>query len=135
MKKQPIKLELLPPPKVEIINLIDVMITLIAFFLLTTVFAQDQQQLGIKLPAARQSQTLQATARKLQIQLDRQHRLYLDQRPIREADLLPLLKQQPLNVVVLIQADQACSYGAIVRLVDLVKQSGLTKVGFGVREK
>jgi biopolymer transport protein ExbD len=135
VKKRPIKLELLPPPKIEIINLIDVMITLIAFFLLTTVFAQDQQQLGIKLPTARQSRILQATDRKVRLQLDRQHRLYLDQRRIREADLAPLLKRRPADTAVLIQADQSCSYGAIVRLVDLVKKSGLTKVGFGVKNR
>jgi biopolymer transport protein ExbD len=134
MKKQPIKLQLLSPPKVEIINLIDVMITLIAFFLLTTVFAQDQQQLSIKLPVAKQSQTLPGTVR-LRIQLDRRHRLYLDRRPIREAELLPLLKRQPADTAVLIRADQACSYGSIVRLLDLVKASGLTKVGFGVERR
>lgn len=135
MKKQPIKLDLLPPPKVEIINLIDVMITLIAFFLLTTVFANDQQQLGIDLPKARQTQAVNRAAAKLLVQLDRDNRLYLDHRRIQEADLLPVLRRQPSGAVVMVEADRACPYGAIVRLVDLVKRSRLTRISLAVKKR
>jgi biopolymer transport protein ExbD len=133
MANRPIKLEPLPPPKVEIINLIDVLITLVAFFLLTTVFANNQRQLGIDLPQARQTQVTSAAVPKLLVQLDRSRRLYLNQLPVGEADLAVALNQQPSGAVVLIEADRNCPYGAIVRLVDLVKQSRLTRIGLKVR--
>ena len=50
MQKKPLDLSKLPGPKVEIINLIDVLITLVAFFLLTTVFADQLDQLQVNLP-------------------------------------------------------------------------------------
>jgi biopolymer transport protein ExbD len=133
MEKRPIKLKPLPPPRVEMINLIDVLITLVAFFLLTTVFANDQRQLGIDLPQARQTQAASAAVPKLLVQLDRSQRLYLNQLPVGEADLAAALNQQPSGAVVLIEADRNCPYGAIVRLVDLVKQSRLTRIGLKVR--
>ncbi|MGD8400801.1 MAG: biopolymer transporter ExbD [Bacillota bacterium] len=133
MSKRPIKLEPLPPPKVEIINLIDVLITLVAFFLLTTVFANDQRQLGIDLPRARQTQAVSAAAPKLLVQMDRSRRLYLNRQPVGEGDLAVALRRQPPNAVVLIEADRACPYGVIVRLVDLVQRSRLTRIGLKVR--
>jgi biopolymer transport protein ExbD len=133
MSRHPIQLKPLPQAKVEIINLIDVLITLIAFFLLTTVFAKDRHQLGIELPRAQQSQTVKPALPKIIIELDKANQWFYQGRPVTEAELLTVLKAQPTETVVLIQADRSCRYERIIRLMDLLKQTELSRVGFEVK--
>jgi biopolymer transport protein ExbD len=133
VKKQPIKLEPLPQAKVEIINLIDVLITLVAFFLLTTVFARDRQELGIELPRAEQTQTVKTSLPKIIIELDKDNQWLIKGRPVAERELFAILQQQPAQTAVLIRADRSSRYGRIIRVMDLIKQTGLSRVGFEVK--
>jgi biopolymer transport protein ExbD len=133
MKNQPIRLEPLPQAKVEIINLIDVLITLVAFFLMTTVFAQDRQELGIELPQAKQTQTVKPELPKIIIELDKENKWFVKGRPVSERELFAILKRQPAQTAVLIRADRSSRYGRIIRLMDLIRQTGLTRVGFEVK--
>lgn len=135
MKKLPLAPNPLPPPRFEIINLLDILITLLAFFMLTTVFAQEQQQLGIRLPVAQQSQPAIAEHGKVVLQIDRVRRLFFNGQRIAMRKLVPLLNEQPLDAAVIIQADRSCPYEMIVQLVDGVKQSRLTRIGFEVKPK
>lgn len=133
MKNQPIRLEPLPQAKVEIINLIDVLITLVAFFMMTTVFAQDRQELGIELPQAKQTQTVKPALPKIILELDKDNQWFVKGRPVSERELSALLQQQPAQTAVLIRADRSSRYGRIIRLMDLIRQTGLTRVGFEVK--
>jgi biopolymer transport protein ExbD len=133
MNRQPIRLEPLPQAKVEIINLIDVLITLVAFFLLTTVFAQERQELGIELPQAKQTQTVKSALPKIILDLDKDNQWFVKGRPVSERELSALLQQQPAQTAVLIRADRSSRYERIIRLMDLLKQTGLTRVGFEVK--
>jgi biopolymer transport protein ExbD len=133
MKRQPIQLEPLPQAKVEIINLIDVLITLVAFFMLTTVFAQERQELGIELPQAKQTQTVKPELPKIIIELDKENKWFVKGRPVSERELFAILKRQPAQTAVLIRADRSSRYGRMIRLMDLLKQTGLTRVGFEVK--
>jgi biopolymer transport protein ExbD len=133
MKKQPIKLKPLPRTKVEIINLIDVLITLVAFFLLTTVFARDRQELGIELPRAEQTRTVERSLPKITVELDKDNRWFVKGRPVTEEKLGAILQRQPARTAVLIRADRSSRYERIIRLMDLIKQTGLDRVGFEVK--
>ncbi|HEY8462606.1 MAG TPA: biopolymer transporter ExbD [Bacillota bacterium] len=133
MKKQPIKLEKLPQAKVEIINLIDVLITLIAFFMLTTVFARQQQQLKVDLPEAQQAQTLDPQIRKILIEVDSEDHLKVNHYPVSLKQLAAVLRQQPAATVAVIQADKACRYEKVIQVLDRVKESKLKRISFEVK--
>ena len=105
---KPIKLPPLPPAKLEIINLIDVLITLIAFFMLTAVFAKKNHRLSVNLPSA--------------------PRLLLDN------ELFHRLKECNHDTIIVIKADRDCRYGRIVQLLDIVKSRHLTKIALEVRK-
>lgn len=133
LKKQPIKLEKLPQAKVEIINLIDVLITLIAFFMLTTVFARQQQQLKVDLPEAQQAQTLDPQIRKILIEVDSEDHLKVNHYPVSLKQLAAVLRQQPAATVAVIQADKACRYEKVIQVLDRVKESKLKRISFEVK--
>jgi biopolymer transport protein ExbD len=121
---------------VEIINLIDVLITLVAFFLLTTVFAGQQDTLRVNLPQLEAMATTHPQAAVILIEMDTDHHLYLNKQaaPICREDLRSFLQQMTRSdLTVTIQADQACRYEEVIRLLDLVQQSGVDRAGLEVR--
>lgn len=134
---EPIKLPPLPPAKLEIINLIDVLITLIAFFLLTTVFAEKSHRLNIKLPVASHSASAvvpEKEAAKIEIGIDKENRVYYEGNHIDDDELLKRLRIQNRESVVVIRADRDCRYGRVVKVLDVVKGCRLSKVALEVRQ-
>jgi biopolymer transport protein ExbD len=125
----------MPVPKVEIINLIDVLITLIAFFMFTTVFANKQQQIRIQLPKAAHSES-NRTAEKLEISLTKENRIFIEGRRLQREELLDFLqKKRSGDRLVAIIADRSCKYEWIIDLLDMVKSCGLTRIALNVRSE
>lgn len=127
-----INLEPLPPPRVEIINLIDVMITLIAFFLLTTVFADQEQRIPVNLPSATNVEQSSSENLKLNLYLTAEHQLYLEDKPIELTELIDVLNKCRSDTLVIIKADHTCQFEQVVQLIDQIKKSKLRKVTFAV---
>ena len=75
-RKQPVNMKF-PSPRVEIINLIDVLITLVAFFLLTMVLPENRGQLEIELPRAEQAPPA-ANTEEVVLELTARHELFLN---------------------------------------------------------
>lgn len=130
---RPISLKPLPAARVEIINLIDVMITLIAFFMLTTVFAQEQSRLKIMLPQSKQAESAAVTS-KLLLEIDGESQIYVNGSIISPAGLKRLLQQTSPETVVAIRGDQAATYQTLIDLLDLLKQYHFTKLSFEVNK-
>ncbi len=131
--RRPISLQPLPPARVEIINLIDVMITLIAFFLLTTVFAQEQSRLKIMLPHSQQAGSATVHSQ-LVLEIDSESRIYANGAITSPEGLKSLLQQTPPETVVALRGDQAVTYQTLIDLLDLLKQYHFTKLSFEVNK-
>lgn len=122
----------LPAPKVEIINLIDVLITLIAFFMFTTVFAVNRSQLKIRLPVASGSESVKGRD-SIEISLTKDNEIFLAERQIQPEKLVAYLRNNcRTNQLVMIQADRDCKYEWVIDLLEKVKSSGLSQVGLRV---
>lgn len=134
MSKIPIKLKTMPVARVEIINLIDVLITLIAFFMLTAVFANNQRQIPIKLPSATHSEVLNPSE-KIHLEMTKEQTLFFEGNSIRRNDLRELLKNYSGETVVIIKADKECKYQWIIEIMDELKKTGLKKISFEVTQK
>ena len=125
----------LPSPKVEIINLIDVLITLIAFFMFTTVFVVNQGQMRVQLPAASGSESVKGKD-SIEISLTKENEIFLAERQIRPEELVAYLKDHcHTGELVMVQADRDCKYEWVISLLEKVKNSGMTRVGLRVRPK
>lgn len=125
----------LPAPKVEIINLIDVLITLIAFFMFTAVFAVKQGQMKIELPTASGSESVTGTVG-IEISLTKENEIFLAGSRIRPEELVAYLKKNCRNnELITIKADRDCKYEWIINLLEKVKSSGLSRVGLRVRPR
>lgn len=137
MSKRPIQLPPLPQPRLEIINLIDVLLTLLAFFMLSTVFAtsQNSREIKIQLPRASQGTKAAVQAHIITLELNRNNVLYYEGRKLRRGELADLFADVPRETAVIIRADRSCRYEWVVALLDQIKRSGLNKVGLEVLGK
>lgn len=136
MSKRPISFRPLPPPKVEIINLIDVLITLIAFFMLTTVFAERQRRLDLELPVVQSSEKSAETFKDsfLLLELDHNGVLSYNGSQVLAQELPALLQQEERETPVLLRADRDCRYEEVIQIIDLLKESGLIQLALEVKE-
>lgn len=133
MSKTPIILERPPVPRIEVINLIDVLITLIAFFMLTTVF-HENGTVGINLPKARHGAGAGTAGNVLVVELTKERRIFIQGHAVDETGLRKILKEQNPETVVTIRADKDCSYERVINLLDLVKESNMSRVALEVRK-
>ncbi|NLW47056.1 MAG: biopolymer transporter ExbD [Firmicutes bacterium] len=125
----------LPKPQVSIINLIDVLITLIAFFMFTTVFATKQQQIKVHLPSAAHGETTRVKDM-IEILLTAENRIFIGDHQLQPGELADFLRSNyGGKEMVAILADRSCRYEWIVGLLDTVKSCGLTRVSLNVRSQ
>ncbi len=133
-KRMPLTLKPLPPPRLEIMNLIDVLITLIAFFMMTSVFMENNRQFGVNLPEAGQAKTVttQPPAR-LVLEVAKNEQIYWNGKVMAQAEIRALFQSQPQGAVLVIKADRDCRYQAVVNLLDLAKAAGVNKIALEAR--
>ena len=134
MQKKPLDLSKLPGPKVEIINLIDVLITLVAFFLLTTVFADQRDYLRVNLPPVEEAGVTHTLSTGILIEMDEKN-IYLNEpgQHVSKEELIRFLqKNAGRDLTVTIQADKDCNYEEVIRLLDLVRRCGYSRAALEV---
>ncbi len=132
-KRAPLELKPLPPPRLEIINLIDVLITLIAFFMMTASFVETQRQLGVNLPQARRSEDVAAKVSRLCLEVAADEQIYWNGKPLPRNELDAVLGAQRPGTQLTIEADRECRYQAVVTILDQARAYGLQKIALAVR--
>jgi biopolymer transport protein ExbD len=138
--KVPIHLKPLPEPRLEILNLIDILITLVAFFMLTSTFVVEQSHqartsdLGINLPQVRHSGRADKSDERMVLELNKNHQIFYRGEPISQVQLKELFQKQAVDTVIAIKADRDCRYSWVVDLLDLAAGCKLNKIALEVRK-
>lgn len=122
-------------PEITMAPLVDVVFLLLIFFMVTTVFPQNEG-LVIEKPASENA--VRVDDEPLKVQLDQNGRLYYDERAASLEDIERLLKedlQGREDGAVLIEADQGSTTRDLVALIDAIKRSGADSVGLATDAK
>jgi len=113
-------------------SLIDVVLLLLIFFMVSTTFTQSSA-LNIELPEATQSQTKDQT-NTLEIGIDAKGFFYLEGRPLQSSDKV-VLKRELAKLIaagaqskVTILGDQNAPHHAVVSAMDVAGQLGITQL-------
>jgi len=123
---------------IDLTNLIDVVLILLIFFMLTTSFDRIAQ-IKVKLPRASTDQREMLTE-SIEVTVDADDQIYIrGQRlintqlgTIREA--LRETVRTELNVPVIISADSRATHQAVVKIMDAARQAGLVRITFATRK-
>ena len=122
--------------RIEIIPLIDIMFFLLASFMLVSLSMVNLKSVKVNLPTATRA-TLETKNDFASISVDRDGAVYLDKRPLGPNELALRLNawhHTNENLRVFISGDQDVRYGAVIRVLDLVRSTGIQKVAFEIRE-
>lgn len=122
--------------RIEIVPLIDIMFFLLAAFMLVSLSMVSQRNIRVNLPTATSASTEQSR-NLVNVNIDKSGLAYVDARPIATSELAALLKgiqATNANARVFIGADKDTRHGDVVRVLDVVRGSGIEKIAFEIRE-
>src|SRR6478672_11272205 len=104
-------------PEVNLVPMMDVVMTILTFFIVVSMTLTNQKSVNITLPSAKASTELQETSEPMVIGLDRQGQILLDNQPIDPTMLAQQMQtylvQNPKGAIVL-KADSKLPYEQVV---------------------
>jgi biopolymer transport protein ExbD len=113
----------------DIINLIDVMLVLLIFFMATTSFISIHDSIQLKLPQS--SIISKVKAKKIIVSVDASKKIYINEQNVSieefDATLKKVMKKDNSSTV-MIKGDKALSYGYLVHVMSLTKLAGATQI-------
>ncbi len=118
---------------IQIAPLVDVLILLLAFFVISWKFSRFETQIDISLPAAEKGQSLDRAYNEIIVNVHKDGRVVVDSAEYDEPKLLsrlqPIAKINP-NVAVIVRGDRTTPYEHIVNVLDTCKKAGVWNVYF-----
>lgn len=121
--------------RIEIIPLIDIMFFLLASFMLVSLSMVNLKSIKVNLPTATTA-TIETKSDFVSISVDKGGMAYFDKQPVGPNELVQRLgawHKTNENVRVFISGDQDTRHGDIIRVLDLVRSTGIQKVAFEIR--
>ena len=108
--------------EINILPMIDVIFSILAFFIISSLFLTRSQGLPVDLPSAQTARLEQSV---LNITIEPDGKMFLDRQPIELENLKDALieKIQPdSDSLVIINADAKVEHGAVVKVMDRLRQ-------------
>jgi biopolymer transport protein ExbD len=113
--------------------MVDILLVLLGFFMLTWSFARQERELDVQMPTAGESKEQRRSVGEVIINVKSDGTLVMNRRPMSPEALLTALSQvaklYPDQAVVL-RGDQRVDYGTIVRTLDLCRKANIWNVAF-----
>jgi biopolymer transport protein ExbD len=116
-------------PSIIIVSLIDVLVVVLIFLMVTTSFKQ-QPSIKLSLPESKQSQA-GANEGVLIVTVPKEGPMHLNQKPVTLAKLQELLIEEAKSnpkIVLSIRADNDAPFGQIVKVMDAAKMAQISAV-------
>lgn len=122
-----------PISQINITSLVDVtMVLLIVFILVTPIMLHG---INVQLPQA-SSERMNVSKDAVTISISRYGSLYLDNAKVTYESLrkrLKIIVESTQNTSVIIKADKSVNYGEVIKVLDIVRESGISRVGLPTR--
>lgn len=118
---------------IQIAPLVDVLILLLAFFVISWKFSRFETEIDISLPAADKGQPLNREYNEIVVNVHVDGRVVVDSQDYDDSKLFDRLqkiaKLNP-NVAVIVRGDKETKYEYIVSVLDTCKRAGVWNVSF-----
>jgi biopolymer transport protein TolR len=118
-----------PLSSINVTPLVDVMLVLLIIFMVTA--SLGQQGITVNLPRAA-AKPLEVTEDLITVSIDDQQRIFINKNQVALAELSATLKgiyQNRTNKSIFLKADRNLSYGDYVKVVSVIKASGVDQLG------
>lgn len=122
--------------KFDLTPLIDVVFQLLIFFMLTTTFINVESGVKVDLPSGDFAAV--SEKRNIVVTITENNVLYLDNHLVDPNYLTEKLVEESKNnpnPLVVLEADQNVTHGKVVRVMDLIKKSGIERIAIATKPR
>ena len=120
-------------PGIQLAPLVDVLLLLLIFFLLTWNAARNENELDVKVPKAASAKEKTATMGDVVVNVKADGNVVVNRRTLTATELSDMLKnlvQLYPEQAVVIRGDETGAYKHIVNVLNICSESGVTNVAF-----
>ena len=120
-------------PGIQLAPLVDVLLLLLIFFLLTWNAARNENELDVKVPKASAAKEKSAPVGDVVVNVKADGNVVVNRRTLTGAELTDLLKslvQLNSEQAVIIRGDEAGAYKNIIGVLNMCTEAGITNVAF-----
>jgi biopolymer transport protein ExbD len=120
-------------PGIQLAPLVDVLLLLLIFFLLTWNAARNENELDVKIPKASAAKERSAPIGDVIVNVKADGNVIVNRRTLTSQELSDLLKglvQLSAEQAVVIRGDEAGAYKNIVNVLNICSEAGVTNVAF-----
>ena len=120
-------------PGIQLAPLVDVLLLLLIFFLMTWNAARNENELDVKVPKASAAKEKMAPIGDVIVNVKADGNVVVNRRTLSSPDLTGLLKslvQLNADQAVVIRGDEAGAYKNIVNVLNICSEAGVTNVAF-----
>ena len=124
-------------PSIIIVSLVDILVILLIFFVVSTTFKKDQPEVQINLPESKTATKAPAELEHAIVAVDEADAIKLDGRPMDVDELERAVRNlsQTQKASLALQADRKASFGTIIKVMDALKLAGVRNLPAFTREK
>jgi len=122
--------------RIEIIPLIDIMFFLLASFMMVSLSQTHMKGIRVNLPGPTTKLADPSKKDYFSIRVTEGGLVYFDNAPVNDDQVMPKLFamfQENHDAKVSISAEQKALHGDVIRVLDKVRSSGLTKIGYQIK--
>ena len=120
-------------PGIQLAPLVDVLLLLLIFFLMTWNAARNEHELDVKVPKASAAKEKTAPIGDVIVNVKADGNVVVNRRTLSSAELMELLKglvQLNADQAVVIRGDEAGAYKNVVGVLNICSEAGITNVAF-----
>ncbi len=129
----------LPPlsdefPEIPVVPLIDVMFTLLTFFIVATLYIEKNRAIELNLPKASTTVSLdQKKIEQVDISVDKDGNFFFNKDKVSLAELKNRTIPLSEDTLIILAGDEQTEYQDIVKALDVVRETGKSKIAFAAR--
>ena len=114
-------------PSIIIVSLIDILVILLIFFVVSTTFKRDQPKVQINLPESKTSTKTSSELEHAIVSVSENDEVRLDGEVIAAEELETAVRNLPATrrASLALQADKKASFGTIIKVMDALKLAGV----------
>jgi biopolymer transport protein ExbD len=132
----PLKTSATEEPTLNLTPMIDVILTLVIFFMVATKFTDEEKAMSVKVPSVSSQGAVSAAPTPKVVNVFADGRILLGTQPVSLDDLTQQLiaaRGQYHKLSVLVRGDQNTTHGRMTQVYDACRRAGVTEVAISVK--
>ena len=132
----PLKISDPEEPTLNLTPMIDVILTLVIFFMVATKFTDEEKAMGVKVPSVSSQESVTSAAQPKIVNVFADGRILLGTQPVSLDDLTQQLvaaRGQYHKVSVVVRGDRNTTHGRMTEVYDACRRAGISEVAISVK--